>query len=198
MIKVPKYNKENRKQNFEQLPKGLYVCKIMDIEETESKKGNRMLKISFDIAEGEYKDFYAKQYRNNANEDKTWSYDAIYYIMIPDDGSPAWMQNKWDTFWADIEDSNNGFVFDGDEEKIKEKVFGGIFYIEQTQAPNGNIYDHTRLYGTRVAQDIRDGKVTKMPLDKLVEVASAPVDASGFMTVEEGPEDLPFGKKKKG
>ena len=65
------------------------------------------------------------------------------------------------TFWANIEDSNNGYVFSGDEKKTVGKVFGGVFRIEQTEANNGNVYDHTRLAYTRVAQEIRDGKTTQ-------------------------------------
>lgn len=192
MINVPKYNKDNRKQSYEQLPKGAYVCKIMDLEETTSKAGKRMIKLSFDIAEGEYKDFYANQYRNNSSEDKKWSYDAIMYMLIPDDNSEPFVASNWDTFWANVEDSNNGFVFDGDEKKVVGKTFGGVFRIEQTQANNGNIYDHTRLAWTKVAQDIRDGKTGKMPNDKLIEV-EAP--AEGFMDIKpDTVEDLPFRK----
>ena len=61
MINVPKYNKEDRKTSFEQLPKGAYVCKILNVEEQTSKKGHSMVVVSFDIAEGEYKDFYMTQ-----------------------------------------------------------------------------------------------------------------------------------------
>lgn len=190
MINVPKYNKENRRQSFEQLPKGAYVCKIMDLEETTSKAGKRMVKISFDIAEGDYKDFYSNQYRNNTSEDKKWSYDAVIYLVIPYDGCEPYTTNNWDTFWANIEDSNNGFVFDGDEKKVKGKIFGGVFRIEQTQTDNGNIYDHTRYAWSRIAQDVRDGKVGKLPNDKLVDTSASEAD---FISVPEGsPEDLPF------
>ena len=63
MINVPKYNKKNRKSGaaFERLPKGNYVCKILNVEEVTYKNGKRGIKISFDIAEGDYKDFYIKQ-----------------------------------------------------------------------------------------------------------------------------------------
>lgn len=154
-----------------------------------------MVKISFDIAEGEHKDFYAKQYKANTSEDKKWSYDAVIYLSIPEDGSETWVSKKWDTFWADVEDSNNGYVFDGDEAKAKGKLFGAVFRNEQTEN-NGTIYDHTRFAWSKVADDVRNGNVGRMPSDKLVEVYnSAPADSSGFMTIVDGEEDLPFGKK---
>lgn len=190
MIKVPAYNKNNRRQSFDQLPKGAYVCKIMHLEEATSKKGNSMIKIYFDIAEGDYKDFYKKQYEADTREDKVWSYDATYHLTIPTEGCIPFITEQWDTFWADIEDSNNGFVFDGDEKKAEGKTFGGLFRIEQTEANNGNVYDHTRLAFTRIAQDIRDGKITKLPKDKLVGTEGS---ADDFVNVPETTaEDLPW------
>ena len=194
-MKVPSYNKENRKNsggNYEPLPKGNYVCKICEIKEHTSKNGKAMLKIAFDIAEGEYKDFYKKKFDEDDREDKKWPADAVYYMTIPYDGCQGFVTEQWDTFWANVEDSNNGYVFTGDEKTIKGKTFGGIFRIEQSEAESGQTYNHTRLFRTRIAQDIRDGKVTWTPKDKLVE----PSNAGGvpdFVNIPEGaPSDLPF------
>lgn len=197
MINVPKYNKENRKSgsSYERLPKGNYVCKILNVEEVTYKSGKRGVKISFDIAEGDYKDFYMTQWNENTKEDKKWSFDATYYITIPYDGCESYIIDGWDTFWANVEDSNNGFIWDGNEQTIKGKIFGGCFRNEQSQnEQTGQIYDHTRLAGTRIAQDIRDGKVTWTPNDKLIEKAPAPaVNDNGFISVPEVAEmDLPF------
>ena len=43
---------------FQQLPKGKYVCVIKQVSIQESRNGNQQFVILFDIAEGEYKDFY--------------------------------------------------------------------------------------------------------------------------------------------
>lgn len=191
-MKVPTYNKENRKtvSNYEQLPKGNYVCKIMGIEEVTSKNGNRGIKVSFDIAEGDYKDFYTKKYQADDREDKRWSPDAVYWISIPYDDCPGYIQDGWDTFWANVEDSNNGYVFNGNEKTVKGKTFGGFFRIEQTEY-NGRIYDHTRLAKTCIAQDVRDGKATWSPKDKLLDQSSGSND--DFIAIpESAPVDLPF------
>lgn len=191
-MKVPTYNKDNRKtvSNYEQLPKGNYVCKIMGIEEVTSKNGNRGIKVSFDIAEGDYKDFYAKKYQADDREDKRWSPDAVYWISIPYDDCPGYIQDGWDTFWANVEDSNNGYVFNGNEKTVKGKTFGGFFRIEQTEY-NGRIYDHTRLAKTCIAQDVRDGKATWSPKDKLIDQSSGSND--DFIAIpESAPVDLPF------
>ena len=54
------------------LPKGKYVCVIKQVATQESKNRNLQLVILYDIAEGEYKDFYKKAFesdkaRNGAN-----------------------------------------------------------------------------------------------------------------------------------
>lgn len=194
-MKVPSYNKENRKNgggNFEQLPKGNYVCKILSVGEHTSKAGKPMIKIAFDIAEGDYKDFYKKKFDEDDRDDKKWPADAVHYMTIPSDGCQAFIKDQWDTFWANVEDSNNGYVFDGNEKTIKGKTFGGIFRIEQSQSDSGQIYNHTRLYKTRIAQDIRDGKVTWVPKDKLVDDGNSS-GSDDFMAIpDNAPIDLPF------
>ena len=92
-MKVPSYNKENRKtfKTYVPLPKGNYVCKIMSIEETTYSSGKTGLKIYFDIAEGDYKDFYTKQYQESDKEDKKWNFDATYYLTIPTDGCESYI-----------------------------------------------------------------------------------------------------------
>ena len=193
-MKVPSYNKENRKNggNFEPLPKGNYVCKIMSVEEVTYKNGNRGIKVSFDIAEGEYKDFYTKKYQDDDREDKKWSMDAVYYVSIPYDNCPAYVTDGYDTFWGNVEDSNHGYVWTGDEKTAKGKTFGGIFRIEQTEY-NGKIYDHTKLFRTRIAQDVRDGKITFIPKDKLIGGSSSSSNDDDFIQVPEGSAtDLPF------
>ena len=66
----------------EQLPAGGYIAKIMDAKEIGYDWGNVLL-ISFDIAEGEYKDFFAKDYRNQQQEDKKWR--GTFRLRIPKD-----------------------------------------------------------------------------------------------------------------
>ena len=193
-MKVPSYNKENRKtfKAYVPLPKGNYVCKIMSIEETTYSSGKTGLKIYFDIAEGDYKDFYTKQYQESDKEDKKWNFDATYYLTIPTDGCESYILDGWDTFWANIEDSNNGYIFTGDEKTIKGKVFGGVFRNEQSEY-NGNIYEHTKLFKTAIAQDVRDGKIDWTPKDKLVDTSAQTSSNDDFVNVPEGVEmDLPF------
>ena len=197
---LPTYDKSKRRKNFEHLPKGAYVVKILGAKEETGNYGQQVA-IYFDIAEGEHRDFYNKQYESNTSEDKVWPYDAVFYLTVPTDGCADWIWTKWNTFFGDLEDSNKGYIFDGDVKKLKGKLIGGKFHNKQTEY-NGNVYDHTKLKWTCVAEDVRKGKAGKMPNDALVggsrsnrntPAASGNSEMDGFVNLPEGAEEeLPF------
>jgi hypothetical protein len=194
---LPTYNRDKRRKNFKTLPKGAYVVQIKSVRVDQNKSGSgQHLTIAYDIAEGEYKDYFQKQFDSNQNEDKKWPRDAIYYLTVPADNSAEYVFTNWNTFFADLEDSNDGFRFQGDEKTLKGKLIGGKFYLEQSEY-NGNIYDHIRLRWTCVAEDVRTGNYGSMPKDKLIETLSGPVPAyqqeDDFLAVPEGADDeVPF------
>jgi hypothetical protein len=161
---LPTYNRNNRRKTFEQLPKGAYVVKILGAKIAQSTWGATQLVIQFDIAEGEYKDFYRHQYDRNSNEDKKWPVDGVFYLEIPGDGSAEYVVTNYDTFFADLEDSNNGFVFAGDEKTLKGKLIGAKMRIKGRMY-KGNPYTNTQMRWTCPAQDVRDGKAGNLPND---------------------------------
>lgn len=198
-MSLPAYNKSKRKSNtFEQLPKGAYVIKIMGAKEDTWPSGDKVVRIAFDIAEGKYMGFYQAQFDRNTNEDRQWPYDAVFNLNVPNDNSQPYVWDNWNTFFADLEDSNSGFIFDGDLKKLKGKVIGGKFHIEQT-AKNGNVYDHTKMKWSCVADDVRNGKAGRLPNDKLIGTGrttpktSSASEMDGFLSIPEGAEEeLPF------
>ena len=201
---LPTYDKSKRKKsNYEALPKAAYVVKIMSAKEVQNKNNNGShIAMAFDIAEGDYKDFYKKQFDANTNEDKKWSNDAVFRLTVPSDNSEQYVWDNWNSFFADLEDSNNGFIFKGDPASIKGKVIGGKFHIEQNEY-NGRVYDHTRLRWTCVAEDVRKGKAGQLPNDKLISGGSSsarnqqntmPTTPEGFVDIPKGvtEEEIPF------
>lgn len=192
-MSLPTYDKNKRKQRLEMLPKGAYVLKIMNAREDANKSGDGShLTIAFDIAEGDYKDIYKRRFDADTKEDKKWSNDGMYYLTIPSSGCQQFVEDNWNTFFADLEDSNNGYVFDGDVKNLKGKLIGGKFCIEQNEY-NGKIYDHTRLRWTCIADDVRNGKAGRLPNDKLITPQSGLPD-DGFIGIDDSIEDdgIPF------
>lgn len=190
---LPSYDKSKRCKTFKQLPKGAYVVEIKTAREDKNKNNDGShLTIAFDIAEGEYKGFYRNQYDSNTNEDRKWPNDAIYRLTVPTDNSPTYIWNNWNSFFADLEDSNNGFIFQGDVKTLKGKLIGGKFHIEQNEY-NGNVYDHVRLRWTCVADDVRSGNYGQLPQDKLVSKPASNQSIDEFMQIPDGDVDeLPF------
>jgi len=196
---LPTYDKSKRKAIFQQLPKGAYVIRFLGAKIQKWPSGDEYLAMAFDIAEGEYKGLYQAQFDSNQHPDKKWPLDAVFNLNIPQDGSQAWEWDNWNTFFADLEDSNNSFVFAGDPKSIKGKVIGAKFYIKQTEK-DGTVYDHTvpKAGWTCPVETIRSGKYGKLPNDKLIgasarPTAGAPSSSNDFMSIPDGVEDeLPF------
>lgn len=181
----------NEALEFEILPKGAYVIKFLSVKEEESSnKSSRYLKIAFDIAEGEYKDFYKKAFDASTKEDKKWPNDAVLYITSPEDNSEQWIVDTFNKFMTAVEDSNENYHWNWDETTLKNKVVGAKFCNEQSEYDN-KIYDHMKARWFVAAQKVRDGKAGKLPNDKLITKSSGATD---FVNVSDSitEEEIPF------
>lgn len=194
-MSLPTYDKTKRKKTYQALPKAAYVIKIKAAKEEQNRSGNGShLRIAFDIAEGEYRAYYQNQFNGSSSEDKKWPNDAIFRMTVPTDSSESWVWDTWNSFFADLEDSNNGFVFNGDPKTLKDKLIGAKMHIEQSEY-QGRIYNHTRMKWTCVAADVRNNKAGALPQDKLIATTSVKpsTDSDGFMNIpDEVDEEVPF------
>ena len=161
-----------------QLPVGAYICTILKAEEkvyNTSKGGEwHKLEISFDIAEGENKGFYAADYRAQTGEDKKWK--GVIRLNVPnDDGSEmdAWNKRSFKTNMQAIEESNNGYHWDWNEAQLKNKTVGIVFRSEEWEY-NGRSGWRTAAFKFIPAADVKSGNF-KIPDPKpLKGKASAP------------------------
>ena len=174
------------------LPKGGYVLKIMGAEICNNKVG-QYVKIGVDIAEGEYKDYFANDYKNQQSEDKKWR--GNYLLNVPkDDGSEkdGWTKRKFKTVIEAIEESNPGYHFDWDEKKFKGKLIGGLFNEREYEA-NGAVKRATNLAQLCSVEKIRKGTY-QLPDDKLLSTSGGATSSTpGFMNIPDGVADnLPF------
>lgn len=160
-------NYEQAKKNAEytggpKLPAGAYVCKIMDVKYQNGENGNSdMIKLQFDISEGEFKDFFKNQYNANPSEDK--KYKGIASIYVPkDDGSEkdGWTANTFATWTIGFEASNSGYHWDWDENKWKGLTIG-IIFGETGSKIEGKDIIYTEVRRGCDAQLVREGKAPK-------------------------------------
>lgn len=196
MKKYNGFDRNNVYKDQERLPVGGYVLKIMDAKEVDQSWGNQLI-ISFDIAEGEYKDFFTKNYKSQQGEDKKWK--GTYRLNVPkDDGSEqdGWAKTRFNTVIVNIEDSNPGYHWDWDERKLKGKLIGGLFNNKEYSI-NGRHGFYTNCHSLVLVDKIRSGDY-KIPDDTLLKNNSsngspALTNSDGFMDIPDGVDDeLPF------
>ena len=163
----------------------------MGVELCTNKIG-QYVKISCDVAEGEYASFFANEYKNQQQEDKKWH--CNYLLNVPnDDGSEkdGWTKRRFKTFTEALEESNPGYHFDWDEQKFKGKLIGGLFNEREYAKNDGSTGRAINMAQVTTVEKIRSGKY-QLPKDKLLPGSSA-TDSDGFMNIPEGAdEELPF------
>lgn len=179
--------------DYERLPKGGYVVKILGVSVEHYRDNESTLKLSCDVCEGDYANFYADAYKSNSNEDKRWG--CNYLINIPnDDGSErdGWRKRGFKTAIEAIEESNPGYHWGWNETTLKGLTVGALFNEREYEAQDGSIRKSTNLARFISADKIRSGSFT-LPKDKLIE-RSAPASApgSGWMDVPDNDDGLPF------
>lgn len=188
------YEKTRAYKDFEQLPKGGYVLKIMGAEVCENSIG-QYVKISCDVAEGEYKDFFAREYKAQQSEDKKWHCNYLLNVA-KDDGTEqdGWTARRFKTVIEALEESNSGYHFDWDERKFKGKLIGGLFNEREYEKNDGIVARITNLAQLCSVEKIRESKF-RLPEDKLLKGRSLAPQASsdGFINIPEGfGDELPF------
>ena len=114
------------------LPAGNYICKIMSakIVRYDGKNGKfDKLEISVDIDEGEFKGFYANDYRSQAQwGDQKWKGCLRPYCPTNEDSDQARRTAAiFKGIIEAIESSNPGYKWDWDEETLKGKKVGVRF-----------------------------------------------------------------------
>ena len=114
---------------FPQLPPGGYICRIVEAKEQQSKSGRNMLVLGLDIAEGEYTDFYLKQFQRRHEENPDTKWPCLYYQLT--DGDSV---GRLKGLLMALEESNEGFSlasWDWDEKKLKKLLCCGVFREEE-------------------------------------------------------------------
>lgn len=187
--------KQAQSAGFGRLPAGAYVCRIMAVRYDQGQNGySDSILLSYDIIEGEYKDYFKNQYQNSTFEDKKWKGNVRVYVP-KDDGSEqdGWTKKIFASWINAVEKSNTGYSWDWDEDKLKGKALGIVF------GDTGTIIDDKEIVYTEPrfgvdAELVRSGKApaAKFKAKNGYGKGSAANDY-GFVDVsEEKEEGLPF------
>ena len=169
-----------------QLPPGAYVCKILGVKLTERPdKDGDLLQIQFDIAEGDQKGFFKAKYDAETKEDK--KYKGKVTIYPPNDNTTeAWKKEAFTKWTNAIEESNEGYTWDWDEKKWKDKLVGIVFGQTGTVIEGKEIV-YTEARFPISAQNVRNGSAPEAKFK-----AKNGYGEGGSDIPDLSSEDLPF------
>ena len=183
--------------DFKGLPIGAYECVIKDARLNHNEEtGKNTLKISIDIASGEYKDYFLKAYETDTRIDRKWNNNAIRYIAYEGD-NVAFFKG----FITTVENSNVGYKWNWDETTLRDKKIVGVFQYEQYEKQDGTKGIKVRLTKFRSLDKLKDIEVS----DSVKLLDGSYVDYEEYIKsknsepfsdfgniVEVSAEDLPF------
>ena len=143
-------------EDFKALPIGAYECVIKDARINHNEEsGKDTFKVSIDIANGEYKDYFQKRYENNTNPIRKWDNNAVRYLAYTGDNV-----NYFKGFITCVENSNVGYKWDWDETKLKGKKICGVFQYEEYEKQDGTKAVKVRLNKFRSLDKMKDIEVS--------------------------------------
>lgn len=156
------------------LTAGGYVCRIIS---TIDKPDKEYLEMEIDIAEGEFKGYYAglmEQFNFWGGKlIKSYKESALPFFK---------------GFTTAVEKSNPNFKFiEGDEKCLNNKLIGIVFREEEYQKQNGDIVVNVKVDEVRSVDKIRKGDFKIKPLKKLEPAQQTKTELTPIKD-----EDLPF------
>ena len=165
------------------LPAGGYVCKYTKVEDKAEKN---YLYMEFDIAEGEYKGYFADL------EERAGFWAGKCYRSYTEKALPMFKR-----MCSAVTKSNKSFIFDGnkycDESTLVGKLVGIVLGEEEYTGNDGSL--KTRLYVVREIsiEDLKAGKFKVPPLKKADDSNNSSPSDDGFMNIpKDADEETPF------
>lgn len=182
MKKLDLTNVQEAKDGVTKHPAGPYSCKITAVEDFPERE---YLKITFDIAEGEYAGYYSKGREDHPD----WAWYGSYCKSYKPKALPMFKR-----FCSAVSKSNKNYTFDGgaanaDEKTLVGKKIGLTFQEEEYYGNDGELKTKLIIYSEFPLDKIAEQKVPKVK--KLKEETPKTVD-DGFLNLPDSGDDIPF------
>lgn len=163
---------------YQALPSGGYVCRIKKAKATNSSEGLPMIEVMADIAEGDFKDYFGKLYRDRMSSDPNakYPYNGVFRITAVD--AEGNTKKNFKSFCTAVEQSNDMTLPRHDEAFLKAlagKLVGVLYQREEYEGNDGKNHWSTKPKWYRSVETIRSGKYQK-PED----VPLSPTYGTGF------------------
>ena len=132
--------------DFERLVPGGYVATIMNVEEYKTN----CLKISYDIAEGKFKGYYAQQYEQWGGTWRGTQYQAV-------ETKQGDVLASFSNLIYCIENSNRGYTWNWDERTLKGLKVGIVLREEEYIGNDGEVHTSLKVSDWKTVADISNG-----------------------------------------
>lgn len=171
---------------FQALPGGGYVCRIRKAQMTNNSNGLPMVEVAVDIAEGDFKDYFSKLYRDRMSKDPNakYPYNGILRITAVDENGNT--KKNFKSFCTAVEQSNDMQLPRHDEAFLKALVGKGVgvlYQREEYEGNDGKNHWSTKPKWFRSVETIRSGNFTKpedVPLPDTYGTGFSEADASAI------------------
>lgn len=165
MIQKPTYYDDAKPMEVgvgNRIAAGWYPAAILGVTQGETQNGSQYLDFAFDIIDGEYTRYYAKDYNAQTPYDgvKKWRGNVRFFLSEKAIGMLKGAMKA-------VEESNPGYQWDWDETKIKGKKVGVGIREEEYEANDGSVKTTTRPFAMAAIQRVITGEMTE-PKPKLL------------------------------
>lgn len=151
------------------LEPGGYELRIISTK-VEKYTNCEILKVAFDIVNNEkYAGFYSTRFKAAKAQNPNAKWGGVFDVFIPkDDGTEydGYTKQAFKRFITSVEKSNEGYIWNWDENSLKDKMFGGLFGREQFKTNEGDLKFAVKCRFPRSIESIKSGDF-KIPDDKL-------------------------------
>lgn len=169
---------------------GGHTAIIKNVEETTSKTGKPMIKVSIDFDKSDVQpSYFMNSFKADIRPDKKWPFQATQYILSEDNSGAC--SKSFKSFITSVEKSNNSECVwgDGFADWFKNKKVGVVFG-EVEEEYNGEVKLRRRI---RFFCNYESAKNANIPDVKRIQNNSSSDSAPGFMSIPAGSdEEIPF------
>ena len=163
--------------DFSRPSAGAYICTLEKVEDISDKE---YLKVTFDIAEGEFKGYYSKMREDHPD----WTWSGVYCRSYKEKALGMFKR-----FCSAISKSNGNFIFDGNTVNSDEKTLAGkkVGIVLQEEEYYGNDGEkRTRL----IVQ--KEFPVSEIAIQKVPKKKELKEETTAAGTPEGIPDEIPF------
>ena len=147
-------------------PVGAYVAEIKKVrflpKDPLENRERDVIELMMDITEGEYAGRYTAFYQEQKERfGDTVKYKGIFKLVAPLENDEDWRKRTFEgNLWC-VEQSNNGYTWDWDEQKLAGKKVG-ISVRERLYTYNDKDRSTTEIAKFETVDDVKNGKVKPM------------------------------------